>query len=70
MNLKQIDKAIFWHEHVRDQSRDPKQKQRCNDRILGLLQQRMEITRAMAEKQEAQGMREHAAWYDTSAELT
>jgi chorismate mutase len=69
MNLKQIDEAIFWHEHVRKQSRDPKQKQRCDERILKLVQDRMEITRAMAEKQIDKGMREHSAWFDTSAEL-
>jgi chorismate mutase len=70
MNLKQIDEAIFWHEHVRNQSRDPKQKQRCDERILKLMQDRMDITRAMAERHESKGAREHAAWYDTSAELT
>jgi len=69
MNLKQLDDAIFWHEHVRDQSRDPKQKQRCNERILKMLQERTEITRSIAERQETRGAFEHAAWHDTSAEL-
>jgi len=68
--LQQIDDAIFWHEHVRAQSRDATQRARCDERILNLMRERMELTRERDERALARGAREHAAWYDTSAELT
>lgn len=42
---------------------------RCDERILNLMRERMEITRERDERELARGTREHAAWYDTSAEL-
>lgn len=68
--LKQIDDAIFWHERVRAQSRDQAQRARCDERILNLMRERMELTRERDERELARGARERAAWYDTSAELT
>jgi hypothetical protein len=69
MTLEQIDNSIFWQEHVRDNSRDPAQRARCNAAIEKLMAQRMDIKRAQDERDQARGTREHAAWYDTSAEL-
>lgn len=63
MTIEQIDKAIFWQEHVRDTTRDKTQRDRCNARIERLMRERMELTRAKPNNNEA------AAWYDTSAEL-
>ncbi len=69
MTLEQIDNSIFWQEHVRDNTRDPAQRARCNAAIEKLMAQRMEIKRALDEHAIDRGAREHAAWYDTSAEL-
>jgi hypothetical protein len=69
MTLSQIDNSIFWQEHVRDNTRDPVQRARCNAAIEKLMAQRMEIKRALDDRKMARGAREHAAWYDTSAEL-
>ncbi len=69
MTLEQIDNSIFWQEHVRDNTRDPAQRARCNAAIEKLMAQRMEIKRALDDRELARGAREHAAWHDTSAEL-
>lgn len=69
LSLKTIDNSIFWQEHVRDTTRDPRQRARCNAAIEKLMRQRMEIKRAMDEREIDRGVREHANWYDTSAEL-
>lgn len=69
MNLKQIDDAIFWHEHVRDTSRDIAQKARCNDRIEKLMRERMELRRAENEAELSRGIAEQQAWYCTRDEL-
>jgi hypothetical protein len=68
MTLSQIDNSIFWQEHVRDNTRDPAQRARCNAAIEKLMAQRMEIKRALDERAIDRGTREHAAWYETSAE--
>lgn len=69
MNISQIDNAIFWHEHVRDNSKDARQRARCNERIERLMRQRMELKRALDDAELTRGAIEHSAWYDTSAEL-
>ena len=69
MTLSQIDNSIFWQEHVRDNTRDPVQRARCNAAIEKLMAQRTEIKRALDERAIDRGAREHAAWHDTSAEL-
>lgn len=68
-SLKQIDNSIYWQEHVIAQTRDPKQKRRCQEAVLRLMQERMEIVREMQERELDRGIAEQAAWYDTSAEL-
>lgn len=69
MTLAQIDNSIFWQEHVRDTTRDPAQRARCNAAIEKLMRQRMEIRQAQQDRELARGERELANWYDTSAEL-
>jgi hypothetical protein len=64
-----IEKSIFWKEHVYRNSKDPVQKARCMAAIESLLQDLMETKRAEQETKLSRGMAEHAAWYDTSAEL-
>lgn len=69
MTLKQIDDAIFWNELVKAQSRDRDQIRRIDERLLRLMQDRMDIVREQNERSIDRGVREQAAWYDTSAEL-
>jgi len=69
MTLTQLDNSIFWQEHVRDNTRDPAQRARCNAAIEKLMAQRMEIKRALDDRAIDRGLREHAVWYDTNAEL-
>jgi hypothetical protein len=69
MDIKTIDNSIHWQEHVRDNTRDLAQRARCNLAIERLMKLRMELARAAREVEEHRGAREHAAWYDTSAEL-
>lgn len=68
-NTKTIDNSIFWQEHVRDTTRDPVQRARCNDAILRLMQERRELVRYYEERELDRGAIEHRNWYDTSVEL-
>jgi hypothetical protein len=67
--IAHIEKMIFWQEYVRDNTRDRKQKDRCNAAIEKLLGELMDEKRQINERSMDRGLREHAAWYDTSAEL-
>lgn len=69
MNLKQLDDAIFWHEHVRETSRDKAQKARCNERIERFMRERTELLRAQKEAELSRGVSEQQAWNDTRDEL-
>ena len=69
MNIQQLEREIFWNENVIATTKDPKQKARCNDRILRFMQEMTEIKRAASERHLDRGMMEHAAWNDTSKEL-
>ena len=69
MTLNQIDNAIFWQTHVRNETLDETQRERCNARIESLMRERMELTRARDNAELVGGARQHAAWYDNSAEL-
>jgi hypothetical protein len=69
MNIQQLEREIFWNEHVAATTKDPKQKARCNDRILRFMREIIEIKRAANERDLDRGMMEHAAWNDTSKEL-
>lgn len=71
MNDRQVaalEREIFWNTHVRDQSKDPKQKGRCNERILMFMMQIADFEREANEIKLDRGAREHAAWYSTTAE--
>jgi len=68
-NTKTIDNSIFWQEHVRDTTRDPAQRARCNAAIEKLMEERRELVRYHEERELDAGAREHRNWYDTSAEL-
>lgn len=63
-----IDNSIAWQKHVRDATRCPKQRARCEAAILCLLQQRMDIERTANNAALDRGAAEHRAWYDTSGE--
>lgn len=67
-STRTIDNSIAWQEHVRDATRCPKQRARCESAILRLLQERMDITRAENDAALDRGAAEHRAWYDTSGE--
>lgn len=55
--LDHLEHMIFWQEHVRDNTRDPKQKARCNAAIERLMADMTEIKREYFEKQlDAQAM--------------
>lgn len=69
VNTKTIDNCIFWQEHVRDTTRDPVQRARCNEAILRLMQERRELVRYREERALDAGARDQRNWYDTSAEL-
>ena len=69
-SLKILDNAIFWQEHVRDNTRDPAQRARCNDAILRLMQERRERVRYEEERALDRGVIEHRNWYATDRELT
>jgi hypothetical protein len=69
MTIQQIDHAIEQLENARRASRDPVERAQCEEAIFNLMQERMELTRARAERELNKGAREHSAWYDTSAEL-
>jgi hypothetical protein len=68
MTFQQIDRAIETLEHKRDAATG-KERRDLDNRILNLLRDRMDMSRAIAERDLDRGEREHAAWYDTSAEL-
>lgn len=69
MNIRQIENAIFWNEHVAAATKDQAQKARCNDRILRFMQQLMELKQSANEHALDRGAIESRAWHDTSAEL-
>ena len=68
-SIKVLENSIFWQEHVLKNSRDPKQKARCQEAILSLMQEIRDIKREEQERALDRGIAEQAAWYDTSAEL-
>ena len=68
-SIKVLENSIFWQEHVLKNSRDPKQKARCQEAILSLMQEIRDIKREEEERALDRGIAEQAAWYDTSAEL-
>ena len=70
MNIQQLEREIFWNEHVASTTKDLKQKARCQERILRFMQEITEIKRASSEIDLNLSMMEHAAWYDISKELT
>jgi len=67
--IERIDTAIAQLESARNQSRNAAQRAACDEHILNLMRERMELTHAQSERALDRGAREHAAWYDTSAEL-
>ena len=68
-NTKTIDNCIFWQEHVRDTTRDPAQRARCNAAIEKLMAERRELVRYHEERALDRGAIEHRNWYATDAEL-
>jgi hypothetical protein len=68
-NTKTIDNCIFWQEHVRDTTRDPAQRARCNAAIEKLMSERRELVRYHEEQARDQGARDQRNWYATDAEL-
>ena len=68
-NTKTIDNCIFWQEHVRDTTRDPAQRARCNAAIEKLMQERRELVRYHEEQALDRGAQEQRNWYATDAEL-
>jgi len=68
-SIKVLEKSIFWQEHVLKNSKDPKQKARCQEAILSLMQEIMDIKREENEAALDRGIAEQNAWYDTKAEL-
>lgn len=68
-SIKVLENSIFWQEHVLKNSRDPKQKARCQEAILSLMQEIRDIKREEEERALDRGIAEQAAWYNTSAEL-
>ena len=69
MNIQQLEREIFWNEHVAATTKDPKQKARCEARVLRFMQDIADIKRAAADAALERGTTQHAAWYDASAEL-
>ena len=68
-HIAHLEKMIAWQEHVRGQSKDPKQQARCYAAIEKLMAQAMDLRRTLAEKELTQGVQENSAWYSKSAEL-
>jgi len=68
MNIQQLEREIFWNEHVAATTKDPKQKARCNDRILRFMQEMTEIKRAEDERALDRGVTEHVAFHDVCYE--
>ena len=68
-NTKTIDNCIFWQEHVRDATRDPAQRARCNAAIERLMGERRELVRYHEEQALDRAAQEQRNWYATSAEL-
>ena len=68
MTIDQIDRLIQRLEAQRNAATGH-ERQALDDAILKALRDRMDITRAESERHIDRGLREHAAWYDTSAEL-
>jgi hypothetical protein len=68
-NTKTIDNCIFWQEHVRDTTRDPAQRARCNAAIEKLMSERRELVRYHEEQAFDRAAQEQRNWYDTSTEL-
>ena len=64
-----IDRAIEWQESIKRQTKDPTQRRRVEERILRLMRERMEESKILSEAAEDRGVREQAAWYNTSKEL-
>lgn len=64
-----IDRAIEWQESIKRQTKDPTQRRRVEERILRLMRERMEESKILSEAAEDRGVREQAAWTDTSKEL-
>ena len=69
-SLKVLDNAIFWQEHVRDTTRDPAQRARCNAAIEKLMSERRELVRYHEEQALDRAAQEQRNWYDASAELS
>ena len=68
MTFQQIDHAIETLERKRNAA-NGKDRRDLDNRILNLLRDRMDMSRVIAERDLNRGLREHAEWYDTSAEL-
>ena len=68
MNIQQLEREIFWNEHVAATTKDPKQKARCQERILRFMQEMTEIKRAEDERALDRGVTEHVAFYDVCNE--
>jgi len=68
-NTKTIDNCIFWQEHVRNTTRDPVQRARCNAAIEKLMSERRELVRYHEERALDAGARDQRNWYATDAEL-
>ena len=69
-SIKVIENSIFWQQHVHDNSKNPVQKARCLNAIESLLSELTEAKREAREAEADRGMAEHAAWHDTSLELS
>jgi len=68
-SIKVLDNSIFWQEHVRDNTRDPAQRARCNAAIEKLMAERRERVRYDEKRALDRGAIEHRNWYATDAEL-
>jgi hypothetical protein len=68
MTLNQIENKIARYEAIRDTMTNKADRQIMDDKILHLLRMATSIRREQAERELDRGLREHAAWYDTSAE--
>ena len=68
MNIQQLEREIFWNENVAATTKDPKQKARCQERILRFMREITEIKRVKNERALDRGITEHVSWHDVSHE--